>query len=216
MQDFTVDDLIACYRRGIFPMAETHDDEAIYLVDPDDRGVIPLDRFHVPHRLARTIRSNRFEVRVDSAFAEVIAHCAASGPGRTETWISGPIRGLYQELYLRGLAHSVECWRGGRLVGGLYGVCIGAAFFGESMFSLERDASKTALAHLVGRLRTGGFLLLDTQFLTPHLAQFGTEEISRAAYKARLKRAVAHTADFFALPAYAPGEAVLQAISHAS
>ena len=216
MQSFDVDDLIACYRRGVFPMAEARNDETIFLIDPDLRGIVPLDMFHVPRRLARTVRSDRYDVRIDSAFAEVIGGCARPGPGRTETWISHPIQNLYQEMFLRGLAHSVECWRDGCLVGGLYGVCIGGAFFGESMFSKERDASKIALVHLVGRLRAGGFGLLDTQFLTPHLAQFGTREIPRAAYRAQLELALDAASDFFRMPAYAPGEAVLQAISQAS
>ncbi len=216
MQSFDVDDLIACYRRGVFPMAEARNDETIFLIDPDLRGIIPLDAFHAPRRLARTVRSDRYDVRIDSAFADVIGGCARPAPGRTETWISHPIQNLYQELFLRGLAHSVECWREDRLMGGLYGVCLGGAFFGESMFSRERDASKIALVHLVGRLRAGGFGLLDTQFLTPHLAQFGTLEIPRAAYRVQLKRALATTADFYRMPAYAPGEAVLQAISQAS
>ena len=197
-------------------MAEARDDETIFLLDPDMRGVAPLEGFHVPRRLARTVRSGLYEIRIDGAFSEVIGLCARTGPGRTETWISHAIQGLYQELYLRGLAHSVECWRADRLVGGLYGVCIGGAFFGESMFSLERDASKVALVHLAGRLRAGGFSLLDTQFLTPHLAQFGILEIPRQAYRNQLERALARTADFYRMPAYAPGEAVLQAISQAS
>jgi len=216
VQNFDVDDLIACYRRGVFPMAEARNDETIFLIDPDLRGIIPLDVFHVPRRLARTVRSGLFEVRIDSAFAEIIGSCARPAPGRTETWISHPIQNLYQELFLRGLAHSIECWRDDRLVGGLYGVCIGGAFFGESMFSKERDASKVALVHLVGRLRAGGFGLLDTQFLTPHLEQFGTLEIPRAAYRGQLEQALATVADFYRMPAYAPGEAVLQAISQAS
>ena len=216
MTGFTVEDLIGCYQSGVFPMAETRRDEHFYLVDPPERGVLPLDGFHAPRRLARSVRADQFKVRVDSAFPEVLGHCAAPAPGREETWISGPIKSLYQELFRRGLAHSIECWRGERLVGGLYGVAIGGAFFGESMFSLERDASKIALVHLVARLRVGGYALLDTQFLTEHLAQFGTCEISRADYRQRLERALVLRPDFFRLAAYAPGEAILQAISHAS
>jgi leucyl/phenylalanyl-tRNA--protein transferase len=212
----TLDDLIACYRRGVFPMAEGRDDDRVFLVDPDERGVIPLERFHVSRRLARTVRADRFQVRIDTAFAEVVELCATPAPGRGDTWINRPIHRLYAELFSRGLAHSVECWREGRLAGGLYGVCLGAAFFGESMFSAERDASKAALVHLVGRLRAGGFLLLDAQFMTEHLAQFGAEEIPRAQYLQRLERALAWEGDFYSLPAYAPGEAVLQAISQAS
>jgi leucyl/phenylalanyl-tRNA--protein transferase len=216
VKTFTVEDLIACYRRGVFPMAEARHDDRIFLVDPDERGVFPLERFHVPRRLARTIRSGRFQVRVDGAFREVVGLCAKSTPVRPETWISRAIQSLYLELHLQGLAHSVECWRDGELAGGLYGVSLGGAFFGESMFSLERDASKVALAHLVARLRTGGYLLLDAQFMTEHLARFGAEEISREQYHQRLEQALGRDGDFYRMAAYAPGEAVLQAISQAS
>ena len=154
---FTVDDLIDCYRRGVFPMADARHDERMFLVDPARRGVIPLDGFHVSRRLARTVRADRFEVRIDTAFDAVIDACAAPRPGRMETWINAPIQALCDELFARGLAHSVEAWREGRLVGGLYGVALGGGFFGESMFSLERDASKVALIHLVARLKVGGF-----------------------------------------------------------
>ena len=212
MKSFTVEDLIACYQRGVFPMAETRQDELIYLVDPEQRGVIPLDRFHASRRLARTIRAGRFQVRTDSAFREVVGRCAEPGPDRPETWISRPIQDLYTELHLRGLAHSLECWREGRLVGGLYGVSLGGAFFGESMFSIERDASKVALAYLVARLKLGGYALLDAQFMTEHLAQFGAEEIPRAEYRLRLEQALVRAADFFRMAAYAPAE-VLQAIA---
>jgi leucyl/phenylalanyl-tRNA--protein transferase len=208
---FSVEDLIDCYRRGVFPMAEARHDQAIYLVDPDERGVIPLDGFHLSRRLARTVRSGRFQVRIDSAFPQVIQACAKPAPGRTETWISAAIEDLYSQLFLRGMAHSVECWVEGRLVGGLYGVSIGAAFFGESMFSLESDASKVALVHLVARLRAGGYRLLDAQFLTPHLAQFGTLEVPRKDYLQRLARALEASGDFYRLPAYVPAEAVLEA-----
>jgi leucyl/phenylalanyl-tRNA---protein transferase len=213
---FTVDDLIACYQRGVFPMADAREDERIFLIDPDRRGVIPLDGFHVPRRLARTVRRDLFELRVDSAYEAVIDACAEARPGRLETWINAPIQALYGELYARGLAHSVECWENGELVGGLYGVALGAAFFGESMFSAARDASKVALTHLVGRLIFGGYKLLDTQFLTGHLAQFGAQDIPRAHYRKRLSLALAADADFFAMDSYAPGASVLQAISQAS
>ncbi len=161
------------YADGVFPMGETRDDPRIFLVEPDQRGVIPLDRFHIPTRLRRTVRSEPFVVRVDTAFADVLDACAATGTGREDTWINGPIRRLYLELFAGGHAHCIECWRDERLVGGLYGVTLGGAFFGESMFSRERDASKVALVHLVARLKLGGWTLLDTQFLTGHLAQFG-------------------------------------------
>jgi leucyl/phenylalanyl-tRNA--protein transferase len=194
--EFSVDDLIECYRRGVFPMADARHDRRVFLVDPARRGIIPLDGFHVPRRLARTVRAGRFEIRLDTAFAEVVAACAAPREGRMETWINEPIQAMCDALFERGLAHSVEAWREGRLVGGLYGVAIGAAFFGESMFSTERDASKVALVHLVGRLRAGGFTLLDTQFLTEHLAGFGAEEITRAEYGRRLASAIDAAADF--------------------
>lgn len=213
MQFFTVQDLIECYRQGVFPMAEARLDDRIFLVDPDTRGVIPLEAFHLPRRLARTIRLQPFEVRVDSAFLQVVSECARPREGRSETWISRPIQALYQELFLEGHAHSVECWRDGELAGGLYGVSLGGAFFGESMFSAERDASKVALAYLVARLKAGGYRLLDAQFITDHLKQFGTVELGREDYQNRLEAALGRDGDFFRLPAYAPPEAVLQAIS---
>jgi leucyl/phenylalanyl-tRNA--protein transferase len=215
---FTADDLIECYRHGVFPMAEGRESDEINLVDPHLRGVFPLDRFHIPKRLARTVRRDPFEVRIDTAFARVVAECAEpEGEYRDETWINADIERLYGELHARGAAHSIECWRDGELVGGLYGVDIGAAFFGESMFSRETDASKVALVHLVGRLRLGGYRLLDAQFHTDHLAQFGLEEIPRAEYQVRLAGALAGTVgDFAAAGASTTGAAVLQAISHTS
>jgi len=213
---FTVDDLIDCYRRGVFPMSDTAGDDTVYLVDPERRGVLPLDSLHIPRRLARTVRSDRFQVRIDTAFEAVLDACAEARPNRPETWISRPIKILYMELYLRGLAHSVETWRDGELAGGLYGVSLGAAFFGESMVSFARDASKVALVHLVGRLRAGRYRLLDAQFMTEHLSQFGGATISRAEYRKRLGEALPREADFFRLAAYADGNSVLQAISQAS
>ncbi len=214
---FSADDLLSCYRAGVFPMGEARDDPRVFLVEPEHRGVIPLDRFHVPRRLARTIRAEPFEVRVDTAFDAVVALCAQAAADRADTWINAPIRELYGELHARGFAHSVECWRDGALVGGLYGVRIAGAFFGESMVSRATDASKVALAHLVARLRTGGFALLDTQFQTEHLARFGAEEIAQAAYRTRLRRALAvEGADFYAWPPGAGGAGVLQAITHTS
>jgi leucyl/phenylalanyl-tRNA--protein transferase len=179
-------------------MADSHDDPRLFLLDPDERGVLPLDRFHIPKRLARTVRQDRFEVRIDTAFRTVVDACAARAPDREETWINERIVMLYGDLHERGDAHSVEVWGDGELLGGLYGVRLGAAFFGESMFSRARDASKVALVHLVARLNAGGFTLLDTQFITSHLAQFGAEEIGRDAYHERLARAIAQDADFFA------------------
>lgn len=216
MKGFTADDLLACYREGVFPMADSRDDPRVFLVDPERRGVIPLERFHVPKRLARTVRGDPFQVRVDTAFEQVVEECAASRPGRDETWINGPIASLYRELFLRGQAHSVECWAGENLAGGLYGVSLGGAFFGESMFSAARDASKVALVHLIARLRAGGYALLDAQFMTDHLAQFGASEIERSVYRSRLYSALARDADFHRLPAYASGAQALQAISQAS
>ncbi|MDR3509847.1 MAG: leucyl/phenylalanyl-tRNA--protein transferase [Caulobacteraceae bacterium] len=213
---FDAEDLIACYRRGVFPMADARDDDRMFLVDPERRGVLPLDGFHIPKRLARTVRSNLYQVRIDTAFDAVVEACAAARPGREDTWINEPIQYLYGELYRRGQAHSVECWLEGVLVGGLYGVSIGGAFFGESMFSTARDASKTALVHLVARLKAGRYRLLDAQFMTEHLSQFGAVEIPRALYRKRLEEALKRDADFYHLPAYADGVAVLQAISQAS
>lgn len=201
MSEFDARDLLDCYARGVFPMADARDDARVFLIDPERRGVIPLDGFHVPRRLARTVRADPFEVRVDTAFHEVVLACAAAGPGRTETWINRPIEQLYLELHEHGFAHSVECWRGGELLGGLYGVALQGAFFGESMFSRARDASKVALVHLVARLLAGGFVLLDAQFMTEHLAQFGAEEIGRLEYHRRLGRALAAAGDFYALGA---------------
>jgi len=216
MDAFTVDDLITCYQRGVFPMADAREDESIFLIDPERRGVLPLESVHIPRRLARTVRSDIFQVRINSAFDAVVEACATSRPGRLETWINAPIQKLYGELFARGLAHSVECWRDGQMVGGLYGVSLGAAFFGESMFSTERDASKVALAHLVGRLKVGDYRLLDTQFITDHLLQFGAVEISRADYRRRLAKAWPTQADFYRFSAGATGAEVLQAISQAS
>jgi leucyl/phenylalanyl-tRNA--protein transferase len=198
-------------------MADAREDESVFLIDPERRGVLPLDGVHISRRLARTIRAETFEVRIDSAFDAVVEACATSRPGRLETWINAPIQRLYGALFARGLAHSVECWRDGAMVGGLYGVSLGAAFFGESMFSTQRDASKVALMHLVARLTVGGFKLLDTQFITDHLLQFGALEISRADYRRRLARAWPATADFYGLPTTGTtGADVLQAISQAS
>jgi len=188
--------LLRAYACGIFPMAESGDDPTLYWIEPKMRGVLPLDGFHLARRLARTVRSDRFDIRIDTDFDAVISGCAASRVGRRNTWINEPIKKLYGELFRLGHVHTVEAWRDGRMVGGLYGVKLGAAFFGESMFSDERDASKVALVHLVARLRRGGFQLLDTQFLTEHLAQFGTAEIPRDKYVTLLDAAVAGHADF--------------------
>jgi len=194
MLEITPDLLLQAYRIGVFPMGERRDDPKLYWLDPRLRAVLPLDGFHLPRRLARTVRSGHFEVSADRAFVEVLRACAEQRPGHPESWINEPIVELYSELHRRGHAHSVEAWREGRLVGGLYGVSVGAAFFGESMFSRERDASKVALVHLVGRLIKGGFGLLDCQFMTEHLRGFGTIEIPREEFREQLADAVGHEA----------------------
>ncbi|MFI4934462.1 MAG: leucyl/phenylalanyl-tRNA--protein transferase [Caulobacterales bacterium] len=216
MEAFSADDLIACYRRGVFPMADARHDQRVFLVDPARRGVLPLQRFHVSRRLARTVRTDRFEIRIDQAFEAVVEGCASPRAGRLETWINEPIQRLCSELFRRGVAHSVEAWTDGRLAGGLYGVALGGAFFGESMFQLERDASKVALTHLIARLIAGGFVLLDTQFITDHLTLFGAEELTRAEYVRRLAAALEVNADFGRMDPYAGGAAAMQVISQAS
>jgi len=196
MAQFDARDLLSCYARGVFPMADARDDERVFLIHPERRGVLPLHGFHVSRRLARTVRAEPFDVRTNTAFRRVVQTCAEAGPGRLETWINHPIEDLYVSLRERGFAHSVECWRDDKLLGGLYGVALGGAFFGESMFSRARDASKVALVHLVARLIAGGYRLLDAQFMTDHLTQFGAEEISRLDYHRRLSLALSVEADF--------------------
>jgi leucyl/phenylalanyl-tRNA---protein transferase len=214
---FDVEDLLACYRSGVFPMAESRDDKEFFLVDPEWRCLIPLHDFHVPRRLARTIRSDAFSFQVDRQFEAVIDGCAAPGEGdRAETWISPRIRALYLELHYRGLAHSVEVLADGALVGGLYGVALGGAFFGESMFSTARDASKAALVYLVARLRAGGFSVLDAQFLTPHLAQFGAYTVTRRRFHEALARGLAEPGDFQRLQDGLSGAQLLQSIAQTS
>ncbi|MFC7400249.1 leucyl/phenylalanyl-tRNA--protein transferase [Chelatococcus sp. GCM10030263] len=198
--EITPEILLNAYANGLFPMAESADDPGLFWVEPKERGVVPLDSFHVPHRLARTIAADHFEIAIDRDFDAVIAGCAAPGEGREETWINGRIRALYGELFDRGYCHTVEVWREGRLVGGLYGIALGAAFFGESMFHRERDASKVAFVHLVARLRHGGFQLLDTQFVTAHLARFGAVAVPRKAYMAQLDAALGKVANWWSWP----------------
>jgi leucyl/phenylalanyl-tRNA--protein transferase len=205
--------LLKAYAVGIFPMAESADDPGLYWIEPEARGIIPLDRFHVPRRLARTVAQDVFEIRIDTDFPGVIGGCAAVADGRAKTWINARIRRLYGELFELGHCHSVEAWQDGRLVGGLYGVRLGAAFFGESMFSRERDASKVALVHLVARLRAGDFRLLDTQFTTAHLKQFGAIDVDRRQYHRLLEAAITRRADFNALPRNATGRDVLDALA---
>jgi len=194
--EITPELLLKAYAIGVFPMAESREDRRLHWIEPQSRGILPLDAFHVPRRLLRTIRSGRFEIRFDSDFAGVITGCAEATAERPSTWINHEIERLYTDLQRMGYAHSVEAWRDGELVGGLYGVALGAAFFGESMFTRVRDASKVALVGLVERLKAGGFRLLDCQFVTEHLAQFGTIEVPRNQYRRLLAQAVARPAAF--------------------
>ncbi|WP_193368359.1 leucyl/phenylalanyl-tRNA--protein transferase [Pelagibius marinus] len=193
----TPDLLLRAYAIGIFPMAESRVDPELHWIDPDMRGILPLDGLHVPRKLRAKIRRGLFEVRCNSAFEDVIQGCAEPAENRPDTWINPVIEKLYNDLFEMGFAHSVECWQDGELVGGLYGVSLGAAFFGESMFSRATDASKVALVQLVLRLKKGGFQLLDTQFTTPHLSRFGAEEIPREDYRRLLTKAVSAQAEFY-------------------
>jgi leucyl/phenylalanyl-tRNA---protein transferase len=197
MQVLSSELLLCAYASGLFPMANDRHDPTIHWIEPRRRGVLPLDGFHVPKSLRKLIRRKRFEIRTDCDFRQVITACAESRPERPRTWLNDELIELYCELHELGYTHSVESWLDGRLVGGLYGVSLGAAFFGESMFSYERDASKVALVSLVERLRAGNYRLLDTQFVTDHLRQFGATEVSRAAYRARLRDALEAPAVFY-------------------
>ncbi len=192
--------MLRAYRVGLFPMAETRRGQRLYWLDPELRGILPLDGFHLSKRLLRTVLSGPYEVTANRAFDRVIAGCAAAAPGREDTWINTDIERLFYELHMQGHAHSVETWQDGVLVGGLYGVSLGGVFFGESMFSLARDASKVALVHLVARMRLGGYTLLDTQFVTNHLAQFGAVEVPRDTYKTMLAAAVLVGARWLSVP----------------
>jgi len=211
--------LLQAYARGYFPMADQADDPDYYWVYPQQRGILPLDRFHLPRKLARVVRGGRFRVIADRDFPAVIAACAepTGHPQRQNTWINTTIRDAYTALHRLGFAHSVECYdQNDTLVGGLYGVRLGAAFFGESMFSRQAEASKVALVHLVARLRAGGFCLLDTQFVTAHLRQFGAIEIPRRQYLDLLFDALPRNADFYCLGAEVPPELALQSITQTS
>jgi leucyl/phenylalanyl-tRNA--protein transferase len=188
--------LLEAYRQGLFPMSYSGDSPYIHWVCPELRGQLSIENLHVPRRLKKTVRSGLYEVRIDTAFEDVIAGCAAATETRPETWINRQIENAFIGLYARGHAHSVECWLGGELAGGLYGLAIGGAFFGESMFSLARDASKVALVHLAARLSAGGFTLLDTQFVNDHLRQFGVYEVPHETYKKQLSAALEQKADF--------------------
>lgn len=216
MTKFTPDLLLRAYAVGVFPMAENRDDPNLFWVDPEWRGIIPLDRFHVPRRLKRTLRAGTFEVHCNTAFDAVVAGCAEPREERPKTWINEPIRGLYGALHRMGHAHSIECWSDGELVGGLYGVALGAAFFGESMFARRRDASKVALVHLVARLRKGDYLLLDSQFFTSHLGQFGAVEIPRSTYRVMLAQALGAHARFHPELSASELEGFLQSTTHTS
>ena len=197
MERLTPEMLLQGYCMGIFPMAESRDDTELHWIDPKRRGILPLDQFHIPRSLKKALRRRDFTIRIDSDFAQVIALCAAAGQGREDTWINDTIKDLFLDLHRRGLAHSVESWdQDGNLVGGLYGLALGQAFFGESMFSRATNASKIALVHLVAALKQSGFTLLDTQFVTEHLSQFGTTEIPRRAYLDRLHLAISQPASF--------------------
>jgi len=196
MIELTPELLLRAYAAGLFPMAESAEEPELFWVDPDPRGVLPLTRFHLPRRLKRTVRAGPYEVRVDTAFAEVMRGCAEPTQIRPKTWINDEIFRLYEALFERGFAHSVEAWQEGELVGGLYGVALRGAFFGESMFSRARDASKVALVHLAARLVRGRFRLLDTQFVTEHLRRFGAIEIARGEYRRLLEEALGVDAYF--------------------
>jgi len=214
--DLTPELLLRAYAAGIFPMAESGDDPGVFWVDPQVRGVIPLNDFHVPRRLKKTVRGGAFEVRFDTAFTEVLELCAKSKRGRHETWINAPIKNAVEGLFELGFAHSVESWQDGELAGGLYGVSLGGAFFGESMFSRRTDASKVALVHLVAQLKAGGFILLDTQFTTEHLERFGAITIPRAMYHLRLADALKIKTGFPAVPEGMSGAQALQSITQTS
>ena len=210
MTTITPQILLRAYSAGIFPMAESAEDNALYWVEPDERGIIPLNGLKISHSLRKCVRRRVFEIRVDSDFAAVIGQCAAKSAGRDSTWINTRIRALYTQLHRLGCCHSVESWQDGSLVGGLYGVGIGAVFFGESMFSRATDASKVALVHLVARLRAGGFRLLDAQFINPHLERMGAVAVAKDRYKRLLDEALVEQADFFAFSADGDSATVLR------
>jgi leucyl/phenylalanyl-tRNA---protein transferase len=196
MSSITPQILLQAYAAGVFPMAESAGDPALYWVEPEERGIIPLDGFHISRSLRKRVKHQTYEIRIDAAFNQVIAECAAKSDSRKETWINKRIISLYSQLHKMGCAHSVESWLDGELVGGLYGIRIGSAFFGESMFSRSTDASKVALVHLIARLKYGGFTLLDAQFVNPHLLQFGSLAIKKADYHKLLEPALEKDADF--------------------
>lgn len=215
----TTELLLSAYMQGIFPMAESADAEDIFWVDPEERGILPLDKFHVSKKLAKIIRRGTFDVRINTAFGEVMQQCAipTQSEDRQNTWINKTILTKYNELHELGYAHSIECWQDEELVGGLYGIALNGAFCGESMFHWVTDASKVALVYLVARLKVGGYTLLDTQYVTDHLKQFGAIEIPRKEYRARLNEALNNEeVDFYSLPEDADGSTILQAVTQTS
>lgn len=216
MRVFGTAELLDCYARGVFPMADSRDDPRIYLLDPDERGVLPLDALHVSRRLKRKVKQQPYRITYDTAFQRVVEACATPAPGREETWINDGIFGLYSELRRDGYAHSIEAWQGEELVGGLYGVSLGRAFFGESMFSRATDASKIALVYLVARLKAGGYTLLDTQFTTEHLETLGVITITRAQYHERLAEALDGVGDFYSMSADTSVSDILQSSTQTS
>lgn len=216
MTEVSIELLLRAYSCGIFPMADSRDPGELYWVEPKIRGILPLDQFHLPRSLKRTIKKQPFRVTVDKAFAKVIRLCGAPEAGRSDTWISEEIVQVYSELFEQGHAHSIECWRMGKLAGGLYGVQIGAAFFGESMFHLESEASKVALAYTVARLKAGGYSLFDVQFVSDHLTRFGVTGVAKERYLMLLQDALKKKANFYKLPDEPSAENVLQLIAQTS
>ena len=212
----TPDIVLKAYAAGVFPMSDGRDEKEIFWVDPEHRGILPLDDFHLPRRLQRIVRSNQFQISTNTAFKKVMEACAEPISGRWTTWINHEIQDLFIDLHDLGFAHCVETWANGKLVGGLYGIALGGAFFGESMFSRHKNASKVALVHLVGRLKLGGFTLLDTQFVTDHLRQFGALEISRKVYHSRLASALSVVSDFELSGKLLTADTVLQSITQTS
>jgi leucyl/phenylalanyl-tRNA---protein transferase len=210
MSSITPQILLRAYAAGIFPMAENADDNALYWIEPDERGIIPLDGLRISQSLRRAVRRRHFDIRIDTDFEGVIASCAQKTAERKSTWINGRIRALYTQLFRMGCCHTVECWQDGLLVGGLYGVRIGAIFFGESMFSRQTDASKVALVHLVARLNAGGFKLLDAQFINPHLERLGAVAVPKAEYHKLMAPLLVMSADFETFAADGDPEEVLR------
>lgn len=212
IMEITPQVLLKAYACGLFPMAESAEDPGLFWLEPERRGILPFKDFHLPRRLRRTIRNDVFQIRVSTDFQAVIDGCSEPMPGRQKTWINSEIRRLYSELFEMGYCHTVEAWHEGKLVGGLYGVSLNGAFFGESMFTFKTDASKVCLAHLVARMIVGGYSLLDTQFVTDHLSKFGTKEVPQADYNNRLSEALKLETDFYAFPQQASGQQVLEVL----